>query len=84
MMCLFEAALEPYSSLTDAMSMEKKVGICELYPLLLKIQTYAQLPITNEDLTEGQLDLAIDIRNKIWDYMDKRFALLLHDPTSIH
>lgn len=69
----FEATLRPFAELTDAMSMERTVGICKLFPLLKKIQTYSQRPIDdNDELTEAQLAQALTIRGKIWDYMDKR------------
>ena len=74
-MATFELALAPYAALTDAMSMEKTVGICELYPLLLKIERYSQQAVTSEDLSQEELNLAAAIRKRIWEYMDKRYAL---------
>ena len=74
-MATLELALAPYAALTDAMSMEKTVGICELYPLLLKIERYSQQAVTSEDLSQEELNLAAAIRKRIWEYMDKRYAL---------
>ena len=71
-MSLFEATLKPYAELTDAMSMEKSVGICKLYPLLLKVQTKSERSVDNDELTVEQVANSLDIRRKIWEYMDCR------------
>lgn len=77
-MAQFTTILQPYSQLTDAMSMELKVGICELYPLLLKIQAFSDQPIEHDDLTEDQIKEAVEMRKKIWEYMDNRYIFTVY------
>ena len=63
--------LKPFSALTDAMSMEKAVGVPSILPMLLKIKDECQREIAVE-LTDSLKETSKEIRCAIWSYIEDR------------
>ena len=70
---MFVATLEPFSTLTDVMSMEKDVGVCSLYPLLKHIKDICERPVET-DLSDDLKAASAAVRSYIWKYIDDRLV----------
>lgn len=69
---MFVLTLMPFHALTDAMCMEKTVGVCSLYPLLEHIKQQCEAPVAGDLITEELAKTAKQIRTQIWDYIIER------------
>ena len=72
---MFVDTLKPFSTLTDAMSMEKSVSICSLYPLLLHIKDQCDAEIS-ADINAELKAISKSIRASIWSYINDRLVFV--------
>ena len=68
---MFVETFQPFSQLTDALSMEKTVSICSVYPLLQHIKESCEKTI-DADVSAPLLEASKLMRASIWTYINER------------
>lgn len=60
------------------MSVEKSVGVCNLYPLLQHIKDQCTSAADIEDITQAHKTMSSSVRANILTYIDKRYVYKGH------